>query len=122
MRQEQKKGEKHFGLRKNLIRLGVLTLAVTSSYRLLFGAVKHGSQIYENGEESGPITTKKDEGWGWRIVKQILKGKRRGGQVITESQTIFTHSPGQNDRRRTSQSLGPGKVITLTDGIIAEGF
>ncbi|KKP60241.1 MAG: hypothetical protein UR54_C0016G0006 [Candidatus Roizmanbacteria bacterium GW2011_GWA2_34_18] len=120
MRQEQKKGEKHQSI-GNLIKLGVLTLAVTSAYRLLFGAIKHGGQVYEDGEESAPITTRRDEGWGWRKVSQILKGKRRGGRVITESQTIFTHSPEQNDRRRTSQSLGPGKVITLTDGTIAEG-
>jgi len=54
MRQEQKKGEKHPNL-KNLIKLGVLTLAVTSAYRLLFGAIKHGGQTYGDGKESGPI-------------------------------------------------------------------
>ena len=120
MRQEQKKGEKHPGL-GNLIKLGVLTLAVTSAYRLLFGAIKHGGQIYGDGEESGSITTKKDKGWGWRIVSQILKGKQRGGRVITETHTIFTHQPEKNDRRTTSQILGAGKIITLTDGTIAEG-
>lgn len=121
MRQEQKKGEKHLGLGKNLIKLGVLTLAVISTYRLLFGAIKHGGQVYKNGEESLPITTKKDEGWGWRIVSQILKGKQKGGRVNTETRIIFTHHPDKNDRRRTSQSLGSGKTIILTDGTTAEG-
>ena|SRR3989338_4866640 len=120
MRREQIKGEKHQSI-GNLIKFGILTLAVTSAYRLLFGAIKHGGQVYEDGEESGPITTKRNEGYGWRIVKQILKGKRRGGRVITETRTIFTHSPEQNDRRTTSQSFGPGKVITLTDGTTVEG-
>lgn len=120
MEQKQINVEKHQGL-KNLIKLGILTLSVTSSYRLLFGAIKHGSQVYEDGEESAPIITKRDEGLNWRIVKQILIGKQRGGRILTETRIIFKHEPGKNDRKTTSQRLRVGKAVTLTDGTTAEG-
>ena len=95
-------------------------MAVTGVYCLLFGTIRHGGQIYNDDEKSEPVITKRDEGYGLRIIKQILKGKRRGGWVITESQTIFKHEPN-SDRRTTSQKLRPGKKITLTDGTTAEG-